>query len=342
MAWASGGAAVQSHVLYDSDIGPPPGLPCPAPYREEVEALDLARALAVPPRWEASGEDERVWAACWELAPFAEPAFGPAGGADVEHVDQSHACVAATALHGRVDEASRSPRAHHILLSLISTLDAEAVAFIPEELAGQGSRVSKDVYGHLVVCALVQHWPNHEATAALVDEVLAEDVAGLCCHEYGHAVAVEIMAHGLGAQRGLIAAALARDAQRFARHRFAARVFEGALQSCAAPSVAREALVAQMLQNPEELAGLACHRFGTRIVRRLLEQPRVGGLALRALQQAGHRVWQDPIGVKLLQACPGERRHAPRGGVGREDAGTGRRTVRAERLLKFMAAPVGA
>jgi len=151
-----------------------------------------------------------------------------------------------------------------------------------------------------VLCALLRRWPGHPATAALVDEVLA-DAAGVCGHKFGHVVALEVLAHGLTVQRSCVLASLAGHVQRFARHRFASQVLERALQQNAAPPAARDVLVAELVRHSGGLANLACHCFGTHVVRTLLNLPGARERVLQALMGAQQRLQKDRYGVTLLQ-----------------------------------------
>merc|ERR1712060_844166 len=164
---------------------------------------------------------------------------------------------------------------------LIQRLPADGAAFIPRGLFGEGRRIASNIYGHRVLCALLEHLPDQPDVTTLVDEFLADDAAALCCHKFGHMVAIRILASGSTEWNGRIMAALCLHVQRFARHRFASQVLEYVLlNGDSEPHEAREVLVAELLQNAAGLSSLACHCFGTHVVRALTKMPGTGVFVL--------------------------------------------------------------
>jgi len=280
-----------------------------SPRRSRAKTFDIASfSFGLADASAAAGADQGAQDEPPARASVAERAFDLKGSAtladEVRRLGPDHARVVAAGLRGLASEASRSLHARAVVLALIRALDAEAAAFIPEELAGEGRRTASNIHGHVVLCALLRHWPGHPAVAALVDEVLA-DSSSVCCHKYGHIVAMEVLAYGLTSQRALILASLAGHVQRFARHRFGSKVLERALEQRAAPPAAHERLAAELVRFPGSLVTLACHCFGTHVVRTLLALPGTGFEVSQALLRSEQRLQKDRYGAKILQEAVG-------------------------------------
>merc|ERR1719450_1635910 len=145
-------------------------------------------------------------------------------------------------------------------------------AFIAEELLAESPwTLVLNANGSSIVCRLLEYSAGDARTLALVDAVLSADVAMLCCHKFGHEVAMSILSNGSSSQRAPILAALRGDVQRFARHRFASLVLEHALALCSDEE--RVILASELLARPGTVPALACHSFGVNVVRALLEVP---------------------------------------------------------------------
>merc|ERR1711920_698867 len=132
-----------------------------------------------------------------------------------------------------------------------------------------------------------------------MEAVLSADVGVLCCHKFGHEVAMSILSNGSSMQRGRILSALRCDVQRFARHRFASKVFEQALTLCS--ECERNSLALAVVARPGTVVALACHNFGVNIVRELLQVPSVSQQVQVLLAKSSGRVGRDKFGSELMR-----------------------------------------
>jgi len=110
---------------------------------------------------------------------------------------------------------------------------------------------------------------------------------------------MSILSNGSSRQRGQILAALRGDVQRFARHRFASKVFEQALALC--PEEERKSLALEVLARPSTVVALACHNFGVNVVRELLQVPVVSQQVRLLLAKTSGRVSRDKFGSELMR-----------------------------------------
>merc|ERR1711920_116080 len=132
-----------------------------------------------------------------------------------------------------------------------------------------------------------------------MEAVLSADVGVLCCHKFGHEVAMSILSNGSSMQKGRILSALRCDVQRFARHRFASKVFEQALTLCSEDE--RRSLALEVVARPGTVVALACHNFGVNIVRELLQVPDVSQQVQKLLAKSSGRVGRDKFGSELMR-----------------------------------------
>merc|ERR1712113_613747 len=93
-----------------------------------------------------------------------------------------------------------------------------------EELRSEAWCVVTGVCGSSVVCRLLEHAAVEGSMEALVDAALVGNANQLCCHKYGHGVAMSILSNGIARHRRMIMAVLVGDVQRFARHRYTSSV----------------------------------------------------------------------------------------------------------------------
>merc|ERR1712060_596654 len=134
---------------------------------------------------------------------------------------------------------------------------------------------------------------------ALTDAVLDGNVASLCCHKYGHDVAMSILSNGAARQRRVIVAALLGDFQRSVRHRFASSVMLQALTQCPPEEV--DELAARILGEPGAVVALSCHTFGVHVVRALLDTPSWRKQVSEQVSRASKRLRKDKYGKALLE-----------------------------------------
>jgi len=254
-----------------------------------------------------AGEAEVVSAAVAEIeASLPALSFHPEGASLVrralEVASSSEQKALMAAMAGMVCEAARSPHAHEVLEQIVICRGAEGVQFIVEELSRLGGReASSNLHACPVCCRLLAAAPAALGVVALVDEALGDDPADLCCRKFGHLLAVAVVCHGLPRQAGAIVASLRGNPQRFARHRFASKVYEAALRAC--PPALGEGLARDLMEQPGAVASMACHNFGVRVVRALLDLPAPAGYARQArhyLCRASKRVCKDKYGFALM------------------------------------------
>lgn len=135
--------------------------------------------------------------------------------------------------------------------------------------------------------------------AALADELLADDLAGLCCHKFGYQVALAIISFGLARQRAAVVAVLRGNMRRLTRHRYASVVTEHALLRCSPEE--RLALAEALMEVGGAVTALACHTFGVNVVRALLQAPEASQRALAYIQKSPGRLQKDKFGAQLLR-----------------------------------------
>jgi len=225
-----------------------------------------------------------------ESCKLAEDTIQHAGAWEREEVLAS--------LRGCVRAAAKSQHGHKVLEAVVLHMSIDEAAFIADELLGYGREALLDTTTCSVVCRLVEHSPADDRTIALVDEILSCDVASLCCHKYGHMVAMTILACGVARQVEQVVCALRSNPQRFARHRFASKVVEVALRSAA---VGFDSLCREMIAQPGTVVNLACHNFGVHVARALLESPRHTKQAMHFLMKSVRRLAKDKYGRELMQ-----------------------------------------
>eukprot|EP00443_Scrippsiella_acuminata_P038923 CAMPEP_0115233350 /NCGR_PEP_ID=MMETSP0270-20121206/34231_1 /TAXON_ID=71861 /ORGANISM="Scrippsiella trochoidea, Strain CCMP3099" /LENGTH=350 /DNA_ID=CAMNT_0002648061 /DNA_START=122 /DNA_END=1174 /DNA_ORIENTATION=- len=219
----------------------------------------------------------------------------------LEVANPAEAYHLASGLHGSVVDAARSPYAHLVLEEIVHRLGTNDATFIAEEMMlGCVRSVALNIYGYKVVCRMLEFSAREHAVSALVDEVLAQDIAALCCHKFGHRVAMSIISNGSQGHRSRIIASLREGGlQRLARHRFASRVLEQALTQSS--SAEAHALAAELMAQAGAVVSLACHSFGMHVVRGLLQLPQESSkIALQYLQRAVRKLRKDKYAVALV------------------------------------------
>jgi len=278
----------------------------------EAEAIDEDRMHAADPEnlriagWirslDAGGRDAS--AALDEISEnVAVMAFHPLGCHVVERAlevaSTAEAYRIAAGLRGSVVDAARSQHAHVVLEKIVHYLGSNDTAFVAREIQGWGRAVALNIYGCRVICRLLEFSAQEPLVSALVDEVLAQDTAALCCHKFGHRVAMSIISNASEWQRRRIIAGLRQGGlQRLAKHRFAARVLEHMLsQGCREEA---RALAVEVMAQPGAVVSLACHSFGVQVARGLLEVPQEEKIARQYLQKAVRKLRKDKYGATLI------------------------------------------
>lgn len=166
-------------------------------------------------------------------------------------------------MHGRVDEALKSPHTNYVLQKCIETMPSEKMQFVLMELQGQGLNVARHRFGCRILQRLIEHC-HPSQTEPLINEVLA-DAASLCRHQYGNFIIQHILQHGTPVQRSAIADVIGKDIIRLAKHRIASHVVSSAMVHCPAEDVQR--LTHAVLHDAGQLADLSRREYGSFVVR---------------------------------------------------------------------------
>lgn len=201
---------------------------------------------------------------------------------------------------GHVVNMTCSLTGQPVLAELVHRLGTQDAAFMAKEIVNDGAaaRCALNAFGSELVRRLLEYSASEPFTICLVEQILNCDLVALCCHKFGHAVAMSVLSNGTAGQGGRILKALISNLQRFSRHRFASRVVaEAILQSSPKESYQ---LAVQLMNAPGSVATLACHNFGVDVVRAVLGVP---GAAVRArmyIFKSQVRVKKDKYGSSLL------------------------------------------
>jgi len=201
-------------------------------------------------------------------------------------------------LRGEVVELSKSPHGHTVLVEAVRSLGTVASSFIVEELLGQGPNALLNGYTCNVICCLLEHAGHDGRATCLVEHLLSEDTASVCCHKYGHLVAIAVVSYAPAWQAWRVVTALRSNVQRLARHRFAHKVVTVVLQKC--PTEVYHPLVTELFATPQAVTTLACHNFGVHLVRTLLQSPLHSRHIVQCLLQNSSRVMKDKYGRQLM------------------------------------------
>jgi len=201
-------------------------------------------------------------------------------------------------LRGEVVELSKSPHGHTVLVEAVRSLGTVASSFIVEELLGQGPHALLNGYTCNVICCLLEHAGHDGRATCLVEHLLSEDTASVCCHKYGHLVAIAVVSYAPAWQAWRVVTALRSNVQRLARHRFAHKVVTVVLQKC--PPEVYHPLVTELFATPQAVTTLACHNFGVHLVRTLLQSPLHSRHIVQCLLQNSSRVMKDKYGLQLM------------------------------------------
>ena len=92
----------------------------------------------------------------------------------LERGSQKEAKALATELCGHVVEAMTSPHANYVLQKIVTQLTWQTCGFVAAELQDSASHLARHRFGCRIFCRLIEFHAEHEATKALVEEVLLE------------------------------------------------------------------------------------------------------------------------------------------------------------------------
>mmetsp|Transcript_75804 Transcript_75804/g.158016 ORF Transcript_75804/g.158016 Transcript_75804/m.158016 type:complete len:475 (-) Transcript_75804:163-1587(-) len=198
-----------------------------------------------------------------------------------------------------VRRAVRSPVGGKVLQLLIRRLGDAELQPLVQEICFEGPSLALDPSATESLHELISERPHVPCVQGLMDVIMTWDTASLCYHKFGHQVALYIFQHGPEEHRRRILEALEKEAPRACRHRVAA----GAVATVLVHSRREEALkLAQAIMTTAgALKTLACHCFGVRVVREILQLPGVSQQALAYIARARVRLSRDKFGMELLR-----------------------------------------
>ena len=199
-----------------------------------------------------------------------------------------------------VGEAARSQSACRVLRQIVQSWSLQDSDFIAEELLAaspQALMLHSEAYG--LFCCLIERFADDDRTMALVNDMLAGDVAVLCSHRVGFHVARTILQHGAAEQRGRILSVLQGDVRRLTHRRRAVRVYKRAFTCC--PESEQESLALAVIQNATSVTDLACHPYGQNVVRELFRVPSVSEHVWTLITNDRDRLSRDHNGWRLLR-----------------------------------------
>lgn len=198
---------------------------------------------------------------CRVIQKSLEVAGGTERAALVEH------------FRGHVLRLVESPHGNHVVQKCIEVMPPHTVQFIIAELAGfQGGwpALSQHCFGCRVVERLLEHCPE-ELTAPLIEAVVHNTIP-LCRNGYGNYVVQHVLEYSSSEHRAQIVAALSRaDIGTLAQDRMASHVLERVLELCGPHE--RQDILHAILASPPSLLDIACSRFGSFLVQRILRLP---------------------------------------------------------------------
>merc|ERR1719193_1210296 len=213
----------------------------------------------------------------------------------MEHAGPAQVSRMLTSFCGRIATVVGSPHASSVVEKAIHVSGRAAAESVATELRGHGRAAAFLSGGSCVVRTLLEHAAGQPWAVRLTDEILAEDLATLCCHKAGHRVAEAVLSNGLARQRAAVVAALRGDLMRFAKHRFGAAVLQQALLQ--GPPRECHSLAREVMAPAGAVAALGCHCFGVHVVRALLQVPGASEIALAHVRKYQHKLRRDRFGA---------------------------------------------
>jgi len=193
--------------------------------------------------------------------------------AAVEVAGGEHRSQMTMHMHGHVAELLDSPHGNHVLQKCIEVLPPDNVQFVLNELGAfpdHGLSIARHRFGCRILERLLEHCPSDQ-TRDLTEGVI-ENAYVLCRHPFGNYVVQHVLEYGTPTQRNAVIEALLQGGvMQLAMHRVASNVIERALVECTAEG--RQALVGQLVAEPEATLAMASSRYGSFIALRLLELP---------------------------------------------------------------------
>jgi len=188
-------------------------------------------------------------------------------------------------LQGRVGQLLDSPHGNHILQKAIVVMPPYAVQFIFHELSffrGGWVGVARHRYGCRVVERLLEHC-DAELTAPIVAAMVA-DFASLSRHRFANYVIQHILEYAPAHRSQIVNALIQAGLPSLAQHEMASNIVDKAFEHGSVEN--QQALAGVILSTSGAIVELACSRYGSFTVRRMLETVQ-GTPRYMALQQLG-------------------------------------------------------
>jgi len=209
--------------------------------------------------------------------------------------------------HGRVRQLLDSHHGNHVLQKSIVMMPPHAIQFILHELSwfrGGWAGVACHRFGCRVVERLLEHC-GAELTAPIVAAVVAE-IDSLSRHPFANYVVQHILEYTPAHRAQVVHALIQVGVPMLAQHRVSSNVVEKGFEHSDTEN--QQALAEAILSTPQAIIEMACSRYGTFTVRRMLDALQ-GTLRYMALQQLGEAVprlraskYGRPIATRVVDA----------------------------------------
>ena len=177
-------------------------------------------------------------------------------------------------LRGHVWETLASPHGNFVLQKVVEVLSVNSASFVAEELTALAVGAAQHRFGCRVICRIVEHHLCAEAGSGaaheLIDRLLAHlEEEDLICHYYARHVVVQVIEHGTGAHRTILADAIAREPFKIAATRDGSYVVEKALAYCGEGDI--DKMVSALTKDSEPFLELAVRRIGYHVAKAVVQ-----------------------------------------------------------------------
>jgi len=206
--------------------------------------------------------------------------------------------------HGNVLRLLQSPNGNYVLQKAIEVIHgaSESMKFILVELAkypGGWSAMAKDQFGCRVVQRVVEHCPE-EATANIVNAVKAEAKI-FVRHPYANYVLQSILEHGTPNQKvEMVRILVGLGIVSLSHSHVTSNILETAWDH--GDKECQKAIFEAILKYDGAIIGMACNRWGSNMVKRIVEARHImpfHGTAIQQLLHGEHVLRQSKHGKKI-------------------------------------------
>eukprot|EP00746_Dinoflagellata_sp_MGD_P000997 gnl/MRDRNA2_/MRDRNA2_101857_c0_seq1.p1 gnl/MRDRNA2_/MRDRNA2_101857_c0~~gnl/MRDRNA2_/MRDRNA2_101857_c0_seq1.p1 ORF type:complete len:503 (+),score=85.87 gnl/MRDRNA2_/MRDRNA2_101857_c0_seq1:71-1579(+) len=173
-------------------------------------------------------------------------------------------------LHGRVRNLLDSHHGNYVLQKMVEMMPAHGVHFIIHELSsfsGGWAAVVKHRFGCRVVQRLLEHCDS-DLTAPIIAAVVV-DVEAFSKHPFANYVVQHILEYSPAGRNRIVPALIQAGVPTLAQHRVASNIVERAFEH--GGTECQIALAEAVLSTPNAIVEMACSRYGSFTVRRMLE-----------------------------------------------------------------------